>query len=107
MRAAATGCQDAADAADQTATAFSCIAISSAVFGQVPAASVLSAALDGARDRQGRTAAAESVARADLASRLRSAADQGDGLTSTTSTATGGGPGMIVAAMQRGPSDAV
>ena len=105
MRVGAAGCEDAADAADDTATAFSRIAISSAMFGRVPAASMLSAALDGARDRQGRTAAAEAVSRADLARRLRSAADQGDGLTTaTTRIATRGGPGTIVAAMQRGPS---
>jgi hypothetical protein len=108
MRMSAGGCEDAADAADHTATAFSRIAISSAMFGRVPAASVLSAALDGARDRQGRTAAAEAISRADLARRLRSAADQGDGLTTaTTRIATRGGPGMIVAAMQRGPSDSL
>ena len=101
MRAGAAGCHDAAPAADQAATALSRIAITSAVFGRVPAASMLSAALVGARDQQGRMAAAESASRAGLARRLRSAADQGDGLTTTSTTiAAGVGSGRIVAAMQ-------
>jgi hypothetical protein len=98
MRTGAAGCQDTADAADRAATAFSRIQVSSAVFGRVPAAAGLSAALDGARQRQGRSAAAEAVARADLARRVRSAADQGDALTAST-TAIAGRPGAVVAAM--------
>jgi hypothetical protein len=66
----------------------------------VPAASTLFAALVGARDQQGRMAAAEATSRAGLARRLSSAADQGDGLTATTTTiAARPGHGMIVAAM--------
>jgi hypothetical protein len=66
----------------------------------VPAASMLFAALVGARDQQGRMAAAEATSRASLARRLSSAADQGDGLTTTTTTiAARPGNGMIVAAM--------
>ena len=101
LRAGAAGCTDAAHAADQAATALSRIAVSSGVFGRVPAASMLSAALVGARDQQGRMAAAESVARGDLARRLRAAADHGDSLTTTSTTiAAGVGSGRIVAAMQ-------
>jgi hypothetical protein len=101
MRAGAAGCHDAATAADRAATELSRIAITSAAFGRVPAASMLSAALVGARDQQGRTAAAEAASRAGLARRLGTAANQGDGLTTTTtSIATRAGNGMIVAAMQ-------
>ena len=101
LRAGAAGCQDAAQAADQTATALSRISITGQTFGRVPAASMLSAALVGARDQQGRSAAAEAVARNGLARRLRSAADQGDSLTTTSTTiAAGVGSGRIVAAMQ-------
>ena len=100
MRAGAAGCHDAATAADQAATTLSRIAITSAAFGRVPAASMLFAALVGARDQQGRMAAAEATSRASLARRLSSAADQGDGLTATTTTiAARPGNGMIVAAM--------
>lgn len=101
MRAGAAGCHEVAHAADQAASALARIAVTSQTFGRVPAASMLSAALVGARDQQGRMAAAEATSRAGLARRLRSAADQGDGLTTTSTTiAAGVGSGRIVAAME-------
>jgi hypothetical protein len=102
LRASAAGHQESADAADEAANSYSRIQVTSAAFGRVAAAAGLSAALDVARQTEGRSAAAEMQARHDLAGRARVAADVGDALTAVTSgiAATVTAAGSVLAGMQ-------
>jgi hypothetical protein len=86
LRAGAAGHQATADAADLGAGAYARIVVNPAAFGRVPAAAGLARTLDSVRHQQGRASAAEAALRSDLAHRVTSAAEAGDGLT-TTSTA--------------------
>lgn len=95
LRAGATGHQDVADAAERAAGAYAALNVVGAVFGRVATAAVFAASVERAGQSQGRSAAAEVGARADLAGRVRAVADLGDGLTTATTTIASGVRGSI------------
>jgi hypothetical protein len=101
LRAGASGHQDVADAADRAVGAYAQLHIVQTVFGRVAAAAGLSAAVEAARQSQGRAAAAEVAARIDLAKRVNAAANSGDGLTVASSAIASRvhAPGLIAADM--------
>jgi hypothetical protein len=98
LRAGAQDHEEAAGQAGRVASVLASAVLPAGVLGQVTAAPGFAAAVEVVREAQGRAASAEATARADLAARARSAADQGDGLTATTtSLARAVVPGSIAA----------